>query len=80
MVRIIRNRKEIQEVLNENKNSSNKQIQKAVPVPLVLSRREFKARYGASALADTPEDLQYQQQRSLTKDFTNHKPQSKFNY
>ncbi len=71
MVRIIRNRKEIQEAIK------NKQ---PIPAIMGLSRREFKARYGASALADTPEELQYQQQRSLSRDFTNHKPQSKYNY
>ena len=51
MVRIIRNRKEIQEAIK------NKQ---PIPAIMGLSRREFKARYGASALADTPEELQYQ--------------------
>ncbi len=71
MTRIIRNRKEIEEAIK------NKQ---PIPVVFTYSRREYKARYGAKALADTPEKLQYQQQRSLTRNFTNHKPQSKYNY
>ena len=71
MTRIIRNRKEIQEAIK------NKQ---PIPDVMGLSRREYKARYGASALANTPEEIQYQNQRSLTRDFTNYKPQSKFNY
>lgn len=70
-MRIIKNRVEVLEAIK------NKQ---PIPVVFTYSRREFKARYGASALADTPEELQYQQQRSLSRDFTNHKPQSKYNY
>lgn len=71
MVRIIRNRKEIQEAIK------NKQ---PIPVVFAYSRREYKARYGKEALSNTPEEQQYQTQRRITGDFTNHKPQSKFNY
>lgn len=51
-----------------------------IPLPLTYSRREFKARYGKEALFNTPEEQQYQNQRRITGDFTNHKPQSKYNY
>lgn len=76
MTRIIRNRKEIQEALAMQKVGSKQPI----PDVMSLSRREFKARYGAKALANTPEEQEYQTQRRITGNFRNNKPQSKYNY